>query len=685
MAASTNWVSYYRANRQDGGTIESLYAFDDEELADISKGHNNDVSALRTTIANSGGGNFILAPGSKGTVNFLHQGFVTTHQLGGATILAFIQGNFSSSPFKVLGRPADFVIPIDHGKAATRGTAAPTACPTLASIFAASDENAFVALPGEVGTLTLENRPNHLFVHPRIFTRADGPKTMRSKTLAWAIIKQMNEELTNAGTDQEKADVQEEQENVGVLLAFLWASERGLLTPVTLSDMEESPHLNHQCELIVDKIRTPTTPKAGGPLDTASGLAVATHNLMLSMQKTETTRIKERAEDKSAKSLIRNLSPRQQDLFTRLCTTHMHRAPKMPEFLIQCLAEKAPHRTANLLAHESRNWKGTFSAAGLSRFLAGGYLSQEGGHGEPGGFTAFMFHPKSPSTKGTSTESAIKGKGRIREFFDLDADEETIKFYQKKEFFVPTSEPELKIVLQTWHDLLVLLTVKDTIAAEGLSLILEKYDSYYQVIQEMFASSKDFGLTVLVILDNHLQRFFEMVSEMDDMSKATARQRDFLWLQASDFLAGLDNRQPPSVVIPQCLRSTPSGIKNVPGITATADNDDPSPSKKRRLAKKAKREQGASNVTNKEPQQAWSIPEGKAYDDFFKTEGGGVNDLNWPKMADARHDWDKRMCVRFQVKGKCTSQCSLAHTLKSKMSSQQGKAVTDRFKKIFGN
>jgi hypothetical protein len=81
MAASTNWVSYYRANRQDGGTIESLYAFDDEELADISKGHNNDVSALRTTIANSGGGNFILAPGSKGTVNFLHQGFVTTRHL----------------------------------------------------------------------------------------------------------------------------------------------------------------------------------------------------------------------------------------------------------------------------------------------------------------------------------------------------------------------------------------------------------------------------------------------------------------------------------------------------------------------------------------------------------------------------------------------------------------------------
>jgi hypothetical protein len=82
-----------------------------------------------------------------------------------------------------------------------------------------------------------------------------------------------------------------------------------------------------------------------------------------------------------------------------------------------------------------------------------------------------MFHPKSPLTKGSSVESAVKGKGRIRKFFDLDADDETIKFYQKKDFFAPTNEKHLKMVLQTWHDLLVLLTVKDTIATEGLALI----------------------------------------------------------------------------------------------------------------------------------------------------------------------------------------------------------------------
>jgi hypothetical protein len=93
MAASTDWVSYYKANHADGGTIEALYAFDDEELAEISKGHNNDAGKLRATIAGSGGGNIVSVPRPKGFVNFLHQGFATATHLGGDVILGFIQGN----------------------------------------------------------------------------------------------------------------------------------------------------------------------------------------------------------------------------------------------------------------------------------------------------------------------------------------------------------------------------------------------------------------------------------------------------------------------------------------------------------------------------------------------------------------------------------------------------------------
>ena len=211
-------------------------------------------------------------------------------------------------------------------------------------------------------------------------------------------------------------------------------------------------------------------------------------------------------------------------------------------------------------------------------------------------------YPRSPFSAVTSTESIVQGKSRIREFFDLEADEITLTFYQKKEFFIlPTSKNELKIILQTWHDLLVLLTVERSIAVEGIAIILEQFDNHYQVIQEMFASTADFGLTVLVILDNHLQKFFEMVSDMEDMTKASSRQRDFLWRQANEFLEGLENRRPPSVLIPQCLRRTPTASKK-------GGSSDPGPAKKKKSSAAEKVKKKLATVSNSEPQQAWLKP-----------------------------------------------------------------------------
>ncbi len=320
---SADWISCCRSNRGDGGTIEALFNLDDDELAVISKGHCNNVGAFRATIANSGGGNFLLIPGPKGTVQLLHQGFVSTTTLGGAAILGFVQGKFSSSPFKTIVRPADAVKPTDLGRAMTRGQAAPAACPTAKPIFSVSNAEEFAALPGEVDTL--DGMPNHIFVHPRIFTRTDGIRATRSKDLAWEIIKQLTEELNNATTDSERADVAEEQDNVEVLLAFLWASERGLLSPVTLGDMEESPHLNHQCELILNKIRTPVNSQAGTSLNSASGLAVATHSLVISVQNAENNRIQERAEDKCQVTHAQPLSQTASSVHQIMHHRHAHR------------------------------------------------------------------------------------------------------------------------------------------------------------------------------------------------------------------------------------------------------------------------------------------------------------------------------------------------------------------------
>jgi hypothetical protein len=189
----------------------------------------------------------------------------------------------------------------------------------------------------------------------------------------------------------------------------------------------------------------------------------------------------------------------------------------------------------------------------------------------------------------------------------------------------------------------------------------------------MFASSEDFGLTVLVILDNHLQQFFEMVSEMDDVTRASSRERDFLWNQATRFLEKLDDREPPSVVIPQCLRRKPAGIGDTPE-QSTAN-------KKRKLSKT---ESDKQEVTNPEPQQDWSVPEGKTFLEFFGKKST-IDQGAWPRLVDPRFDEPKSMCVRYQVKGKCTHRCTLAHVPKSKMSAKIETAITAKFRKIYKN
>jgi hypothetical protein len=209
-------------------------------------------------------------------------------------------------------------------------------------------------------------------------------------------------------------------------LTLVEPKHEGLFTPVTFLDMPESPHLNHQCKLIVGKFahQICSGNVVGLSLRT-SGSHPQPHAFHAKDGGHQATR-KGRGQERQITYL--QFVPSQQALFTKLCTTHMQEEPVMPNFLTLCLDKKTPLRATNLIAHKSRKWKGTFFTSGLTRLVVGGYISQEGSQGGPCGFTVFMLHPWLPHTKGTLTELAIKGRGRIRDFFALDADKDTLKF-----------------------------------------------------------------------------------------------------------------------------------------------------------------------------------------------------------------------------------------------------------------
>jgi hypothetical protein len=523
-----------------------------------------------------------------------------------------------------------------------------------------------------------------VFIHPSYFIHGDGPKTIRASSLALAIISQLQEQRDIAPDDADtQAEVSKEMTAVAPLLAFLWASAKGHLTPVPLVDPPDNAQLNARCEQIRAKIREaplpplPTgntampagTPPAGMTgVDTAN-LALAAQTLTTAMTTNETNRVRERNEDKSSKSLISNLGPRQQCLFERLATDSMGDPPAMSAFMVNVLKEKSPAKSAHLLMAEMRKWKGCCTEASIHRFLAYGFMSEN--VSEPGGLPGLIFAKRSLLSTG-STSSANE-RHRVMECFDCDVEPRVIDNYLKKEHVIPQDVHQLEVALNTWASFLELCTVKNTIAARGLHKFLDGMEDIDATLEDMFLVSPDFGLKIILVLDNHLQNFYEKIAEARDVTRLGPTERRFLVDRADALLQDLRERVPPSILVPSSLAGTSPG----PPRPATPTPAPPTP----REPRLPRTPQGNREVARA---PVWAVPTGRLYDDFFPR--GSPNLVGWPSLPDTRHtDGRTRpMCVKFQVQGSCTSRCPSSHCPKSDMTPADKATITARFRTMFG-
>jgi hypothetical protein len=225
------WTDYYKDNDRDGGYLEYLFNKSQRDLADLCMGHVNDPSAFALTISTSGGANAILVPTNKGEVTVLHQGFTTSTHLGGDLLIIFANGNLSESPFKLLN-PTVAVTEIPNRPLRTGGGS-----PSLGSILRTTSADEFQNLPPEDNAV-LEDRPNHMFLHPRYLTAISCPRSIEAKALAAGIIGDINESTNNPNmSDDESLNLDNAKQDVEALLAFLWVSARGALKLVQLADI----------------------------------------------------------------------------------------------------------------------------------------------------------------------------------------------------------------------------------------------------------------------------------------------------------------------------------------------------------------------------------------------------------------------------------------------------------------
>jgi hypothetical protein len=93
-------------------------------------------------------------------------------------------------------------------------------------------------------------------------------------------------------------------------------------------------------------------------------------------------------------------------------------------------------------------------------------MSQENNAANAGGPSIFLCFPK---TRDSGLVAFNQDKAQLREHLDLDRDEAKLRFYLKKEFTVLAKDiHELQIQIETFRNLLELLTCHDSVITQGL-------------------------------------------------------------------------------------------------------------------------------------------------------------------------------------------------------------------------
>lgn len=683
VRSNDNWADFYEQNKTDGGPIQALFDTSTKVLAERMEGNLNNVNKLTEFITGSSHGNMILIPGKRGTMQLVHHGFACNTTNG--FTLAFAHGNLGDcTAFKTISRE-EMVAPVagvDEDGERTLNA------PSLESMLGAESPDEFGAIKAEENKV-LTKLPNHCFITPEVFIEVRGSKTLSSKNLAYTII----ENFQRSVEDNDEISVAMEEEAAGLeyTLAMLWASEKGMLKEILMEDVPEDPMMSHIIKDVRRRLgNAESTVEVNVSGATAAGvasmdmMALSSQSMVALLSKLQEGTDTDRQRRESEKSILKTMGPTQRELFTALCTRNMTRAPVMSEFMRNLTASKTPQKAINLLQSETRDWEGTFSVGGFHRMLSNGFLSQDANRSNPGGFTIFMFYPKTADSGGKAF-----GKGSselLREYLGMDVEESTLEYYMKQGYYTPSTPNDLRIQLKTALDMLELLTCDGTIAGKGLAYVLDqsRWSRLTTVLNDRFNSEPEFGAKFCYTLDRHLQTFLDKMTRWEDL--AVDGQPRYLANKAEELLERLEDGQGLNVVLPVALRAARSEAptKKRSRTTTPVNPDRP---------KKAKTDQSDGTTdpqaahTNHELVDEWKLPSGTKYLDVFDAKMPGLK--GWPVLLDTRitkkqsRTHKAPMCVRFQVAGQCKQGCSLAHVAASAMPDDARSKANALFKAVY--
>ena len=711
------WTAFYERERNDSGAIQRLFRTKLSRFTTMTENHLDNPVRLLGTIAGSNYGNMLLIPGVTGFMQVLHHGFTHAGELGDEPDIVATYGNLSEAALKVI--PVNATVALLGNNAGRRSA---VDCPTLEDFLGATTADEFVALE-PAGNGILKQKPNHILIGPETFRLTRGEKLTPAKDLAIALLDKFKAD--DEDDDQVNEARLEEALEAEFLLAILWASTRGILVPIDLTDPPESAVLNSIHQEIKHKLLTTDTlasdendnegrgmgddrghhddiphdfsrdphlldgdetshaASSGSPdraNDRLRELSITTSGIVEIMRQAEEARQRERATDSKEKSLLKHMGNQQRELFLTLSTPDLRQPPVLSTFMNEIAGAKTAHRALVLAQAEARLWEGTFSPGGFHRFLSTGFMSQETNTANPGGFTLYMFHPRTVDLSGGKTFDA--GRARIRDLFDAQVDDETILHYSKQGLFSASNHHDLRVQLQTAFEMLELILGPGTIAAQGLAYVLDqsRWRRLTVVLHERFLNEQHFGTKFLYCLERNLQQFFNHMSDWGSRTQVDLWP-NFLRDEAAKLLNLVDGGFEVTVRLPSALQPVASlAAPSIPLAIEASPAGAPAKKKGRKAGTPGPAgEPGSMIVQNPAAHAAWKLPEGKRYSEFF--QGRDQSTKNWPMIEDERLGARSPapLCIRFQATAACRRSCRLAHVTRASLDVATKRKVDDRF------
>jgi hypothetical protein len=382
--------------------------------------------------------------------------------------------------------------------------------------------------------------------------------------------------------------------------------------------------------------------------------------------------------DDSRKSMLGRMSDEQADLFRLLSAkSWSDDNPKINPFTKKLVADKELNKAIDVIALELRKWPGQVSTKQLAMFLAKGYAAPDI-HFCPGGFTTFMFRPKSAAFHRNPEEE----RNAIRAMFgDTKLDDEAVKYFAKQDFFLADTLADLEEQLRTTLDFLILLTREGSIALEGYEYGLKFINENRQVFQVAIATRSSFCVKFAFVLDGVFQGFLNKLGHFhgraNAISQAGKTLRGFQKEAIIQTMGGFAWGSIPDLCMPAGLNERPE----------TRDDRRDNPATPKPVAKPGAVVKHEWWATNPSPEALWQIPGGKTYNDIFNGRDPALkkNLAGWPDTKHHSQGRRKPLCIRYQALGKCIATCMLSHQPPNQMPQGVKAATAKRFAEVYAS